>query len=142
MTTHELIRRADERLKEGERFCELRCTTDNHYKSYMISMKQATDQGFGERYNVTCYWGPIGKGVQSQSKGYAVSKNRAEHLYNTWKAKKLRPHGTGTYVLHEEFTGVNTVVSHIALELDAIPEGQKPVFATDGQNTYLSYLEI
>lgn len=132
-------------LSAGEKFVELRCTTGNHYKTYMLWLRKS-----GSTWEVAAFWGRIGGTVQSQIKGKSEDHQSAEQILQKWLKKKMRPHGSDSnfYVLHEQFDTPNIITTRAeALEIqlqgmDEILNGRKATFESEGGNTMFSYLEV
>lgn len=142
--TLNLTRSLQDSLKPGERFIELRCIEpkENRYKTYILTLGNN-----GSEWFVRAFWGRIGYRAQAQMK-YVGTRARAEQTFKMWTTKKLKPHGTGQYEIYIDSTGqVGARVTHPADMLDALEisnalDMSQAILETDGESTFIRFLEI
>jgi len=81
-------------LGNGERFAELRCTTDRHYKAYILTLTRVSeaDAGLNAEWMVTAFWGRIGASVQSQVKYHGTDHKEATRAFEEWMRRKIGQH--------------------------------------------------
>ena len=127
---------------KDSKFAELRCVTGNHYKVYFIWMRKI-ESGI---YKVTAFWGKINGPLSYQTKYEGESQEKALRTFDQWKMKKSTPHGSDAnyYVVHDQYPSpTHGEVMEIQVKaLEEAIKGKKVVLASEGDCTYVNFLEV
>jgi len=129
--------------ENNSKFVELRCVTDTHYKVYFIWMAKDVETGI---FKVTTFWGKINGKLSYQVKYEGESQEKALRTFDQWKRKKSMPHGSDAnyYTLHDQYPSpTHGEVMEVQVQaLAEVLEGKKVVLASEGNCTYVNFLEV
>lgn len=137
----------EQNLEPGEMFGEMRCeeVTGNvdHFKTYIVLLTRDV-----EDWKLFAFWGRIGARAQSQLKSVHFDHEAGRRAFDALWRKKLTPHGTGRYQTYAlERKPLRPIAARFesmtaALEIATAMDTGKGVWETDGESTFVRFLEV